>query len=143
MDFNKHDNIDRDVIEVSKDSLLLKIKGAKEFYTSTQSAWGFGGLALTLLTSAFLTESFVSILVIPGETIRMTFLALGVVCLAICVRNVHRWYRGKGKYDPEIIVGSLLQGTKPTLALPAPIELTLPVVKKTRVAAVARKKTQI
>lgn len=106
--FKEHDNRDRDVIIINKDSLVLKLFRSKEFYNSSNSAFGFGGIALALLSAGYLTESFRGVGYIPGETIRSIFIVLGIITLVLAVRSVFRWYKLKDGYEPEEIVRSLL-----------------------------------
>ncbi|MDD2657062.1 MAG: hypothetical protein PHD04_00140 [Candidatus Pacebacteria bacterium] len=106
--FKEHDNRDRDVIIINKDSLVLRLFRSKEFYNSSNSAFGFGGIAFASLSTGYLTETFRDIGYIPGETIRSIFIVLGIITLVLAVRSVFRWYKLKNGHEPEEIVRSLL-----------------------------------
>lgn len=105
----EHDNTDRDIIIINKDSLNLKLSNAKEFYNSSNSAFGFGGVAIALITSGYLTETFHSVGFIPGETIRSIFIALGIIFLGFTIKSALSWYKLRNTYEPESIVSNLLK----------------------------------
>ena len=107
--FREHDNVDRDVIIVNKDSLLLRLRGCKEFFSSTTAGFGYAGMAITLLSSAVLTENFRSIGAIPGETIRTTFIVLGITTTVLAGRCALRWLQNHKFNEPETIVEGLTQ----------------------------------
>jgi hypothetical protein len=70
VDTTVYDNIDRDIVVVNKDTLTLKLERCKNFHNASNSAFGLGGIAISLLTSGYLTDTFRSVGPIPGETIR-------------------------------------------------------------------------
>lgn len=72
--YREHDNTDRDIIIINKDSLLLKLFKSKEFYNSSNSAFGFMGIASAFISAGYLTETFHNVGFIPGETIRSIFI---------------------------------------------------------------------
>lgn len=120
-EFNKHDNIDREVIEISKDSLRLRLERCARYAVVPVEIGGYGGVALTLLSSAFLTESFHSVWNIPGETIRATFLFGGIASAARSIYQVWRWNQTKEEHTPEAIISSLSsEKAKPMVLIEAP-----------------------
>ncbi len=110
-----HDNIDRDIIIINKDSLILKLFKSKEFYNSSNSAFGFGGISLAFLSAGYLTETFHNVGFIGGETIRSIFIVLGIITLVLTGRSTLRWYKLKNGYEPEEIVKTLLRNTEKIL----------------------------
>jgi len=100
--------MDRDIIIINKDSLVLKLFRAKEFYNSLNSAFGFGGVALALLLSGYLTETFHNVGYIPGETIRAMFIALGLIFIGFTIKSVISWFKLKDTHDPIKMVFDLL-----------------------------------
>ena len=123
-DFHKHDNIDRDVIEISKGTLLLKLKSCAEYATIPAEILGYGGIALTLLGAAFLTESFHNIWYIPGETVRAAFLFGGIAASIKTAYQFVLWLKNKEDNSPEAIINSLIPlPFKPVALLNAPTNL--------------------
>lgn len=108
-EYTEHNNVDSDVIKINKDSLILRLYRCKDYYASSNSAFGFGGNAIALLLAGYLTETFKNIGPIPGETIRGTFIVLGIVCLVLTLRAVIAWIQTKGEHEPKKIVESLLK----------------------------------
>lgn len=106
---NEHDNTDRDIIIINKDSLILKLFKSKEFYNSSNLAFGFGGIALAFVSAGYLTETFHNVGFIPGETIRSIFIVLGIISTILAGRSVLRWYKLRNGYEPEEIVKALLK----------------------------------
>jgi hypothetical protein len=121
-EFKYHDNIDRDVIQVGRDSLLLLMKGCREYFAAEPAAWGYAGMAASLLVPAFLAEGFKNLLSVPGETVRAIIIVLGIVMLGFSGYYTRRWYLGRGEHDPDKIINRLLTKgmTTPPLMLPAP-----------------------
>ena len=56
-EFNRHDNIDYDVVEISKNSLLLKLRDCEKYASLPAETVGYGGIALTLYAAVFFTET--------------------------------------------------------------------------------------
>lgn len=109
INYKEHDNTDRDIIIINKDSLLLRLFKSKEFYNSSNSAFGFMGIALAFVSSGYLTETFHDIGFIPGETIRSIFIVIGVITLVLGGRSIIKWYKLKNGYEPDEIVSSLIR----------------------------------
>lgn len=107
----EHDNIDRDIIIINKDSLLLRILHCKEYYTSQVAAPTFFGISISLLVPGFLSESFRNMGPIPGETIRSSILVLGVIALVLSGYFFWKWYRSRETHEPHTIVNNLLKET--------------------------------
>ena len=107
----EHDNIDRDIIKINKDSLLLRILHCKEYYTSQVAAPTFFGISVSLLIPGFLSEAFRNMGPIPGETIRSSLLVLGVVSFVLSGYFFWKWYRSRETHEPKTIVNSLLRAT--------------------------------
>ena len=107
----EHDNIDRDIIIINKDSLLLRILHCKEYYTSQIAAPTFFGISISLLIPGFLSESFRSMGPIPGETIRSSLLVLGIIAFVLSGYFFWKWYRSRETHEPQTIVNSLLRAT--------------------------------
>lgn len=108
-DHVEHDNTDRDIIIINKDSLILKLFKSKEFYNSINSAFGFGGISVALIFSGYLTETFHNIGFIPGETIRSIFIVLGLVFLGLCIKSTISYFKLRNTNDPVKIIASLLK----------------------------------
>ena len=123
-EFNRHDNVDYDLVEINKDSLLLKLKECAEYSSLPAEVRGYGGLALTLSTVAFFTETSRGLWVISGETIQASFLVGAIVATAITLRKAIKWYTIRDGYTPEAIVRSLSGSriAKPMVYLPAPAQ---------------------
>ena len=142
-DFQKYDNIDREVVEISRGSLLLHLKNCAEYATIPSEARSYAGLALTLLASAFLTDHFYNIWGIPGETIRSTFLVGGIASAVWAGNRLRKWYQTKEKYTPEEIIKTLTLPQKTPVALlsapSAPIEY---VPKNSKIAITTKKLTR-
>ncbi len=105
----EHDNTDRDIIIINKDSLILKLFQSKEFYNSTSSAFGFVGVTLALLSAGYLTETFHNVGFIPGETVRTIFIALGLISAIFTIKSLWTWHKLKDTHEPKQIVSSLLK----------------------------------
>jgi len=105
----QHDNTDRDIIIINKDSLALKLFQSKEFFNSLNSAFGFGGVALALLSAGYLTETFRNVGNIPGETIRAVFIALGLIFIGFTINSLWAWFKLKDTHEPTQIVFGLLK----------------------------------
>lgn len=141
-DFQKYDNIDREVVEISRGSLLLHLKNCEGYATIPSEARSYAGLALTLLASAFLTDHFYNIWGIPGETIRAAFLVGGIASAVLAGNRFRKWYQTKEKYTPEEIVKTLTLPQKaPVALLPEPISPIEYVPKKSKIAAASKKFT--
>lgn len=114
----EHDNRDGDIIIINKDSLVLKLFRSKEFYNSSNSAFGFGGIASALLLAGYLTETFHGVGYIPGETIRAVFIMLGIVSAAFAIKSFLSWRKLKDTHEPVQVVSSLLinQYSTPSVA---------------------------
>jgi hypothetical protein len=112
LDFKEHDNIDRDIIKINKDSLMLKIQKCKDFYISSSSAFGFGGIALALFLGGYLTQTFHNVGFIPGETIRAIFIALGIMFALLAVKSTLIWKKFYKDHEPYQIISSLLKSEK-------------------------------
>ncbi len=123
METIEHNNMDRDIIIINKDSLILKLFKSKEFYNSSNSAFGFGGIATAFLSAGYLTESFHNIGFIPGETIRSIFIVLGIIGLVLTGRSIIIWHRLKNGYQPEELVASLLKTSNLEIELGSKINL--------------------
>lgn len=108
VDTTVYDNIDRDIVVVNKDTLTLKLERCENFHNASNSAFGLGGIAISLLTSGYLTDTFRSVGPIPGETIRATFLATGLVCGAVAVKSAINWWRLRSNHKPNNVVASLM-----------------------------------
>jgi hypothetical protein len=139
-DFNEYDNIDRDIIKISRDSLLLLFKDAREYFSSTTAAWGFLGIGISFLSSSILTESFRNLFYIPGETIRAVFIVLGVVTLGFSGYFGFKWKRGCAEFEPDVMIKKLIKQKEPERKLlPSPateiknsLTRTIKRVQKTR-----------
>ena len=105
----EHDNTDRDIILINKDSLVLRLFKSKEFYNSSNSAFGFGGISIAFLSTGYITDTFHNVGFIPGETIRSIFIVLGIITFVLAGRSIFRWYKLKNGHEPEEIVNSLLK----------------------------------
>lgn len=103
-----YNNVDRDIIIINKDSLILKLFKSKEFFNSINSAFGFGGVALALLSAGYLTETFHNVGYIPGETIRAMFISLGLIFIGFTAKSVISWFKLKDTHDPIKMVSDLL-----------------------------------
>ena len=121
-DFHKHDNIDRDIIEVSKDTLRLRLEECAKYAAIPAEAVGFGGMSLTLLAAAFLTEGFYDVWTISGGVVQSAFLLGGVVTGYKAIRKGMQWYREKEDFSPVAIIRSFTpkKDEHLTLLLPAP-----------------------
>jgi len=102
------DNIDRDIIKINKDSLLLRLTKCRDYYSSLNTIFGLGGIALSLVPSSYLTETFRNIGPIPGETIRGTFLSVGIFSAIFAIRSLVGWLKLRDAHDPEKITLSLV-----------------------------------
>lgn len=107
--YKEHDNTDRDIIIINKDSLLLRLYKSKEFYNSSNLAFGFMGIASAFISAGYLTETFHNLGFVPGETIRSIFIVIGIITFVLGGRSIFRWYKLKNGHEPGEIVGSLLQ----------------------------------
>lgn len=107
--FTEHDNVDRDVIKINKDSLLLRIANCKEYYTSLVAAPTFLGISVSLLIPGLLAEAFKTIEPVPGETIRTSLLVLGIVTLVLSGYFFIKWHRLRDTHEPRSIIESMIQ----------------------------------
>lgn len=120
--YRTHDHIDRDVVSISKNKLIRELGSAVESATVTRAIAPYGGFALTLLSAAFLTDTFHNFYVISGETIRAVFLLGGLVMSFLTVMKAARWRQLQGEHSPEAIVERLA----PTATEARPNMLLLP-----------------
>lgn len=121
--FRTHDNVDRDLIRINKDKLILEFDRGIDAATASRAIAPYGGLALTLFSAVFLTEKFHGISVVSGDTIRSAFLLGGIAMSVLTMYNVYQWWCSKGQNTAEAIVEKLAPSvTKsiPPLMLPAP-----------------------
>ncbi len=122
-EFSIHDNIDYEVIQVSKYSLLLNFKDCEKYAGLPAEVLGYGGIALSLLATVFFTESTRNLWKIPGTTIQAAFLVGAIITIIITLKKTILWYKVRDKYTPETIVASLSKnGTEPIVLLPAPLQ---------------------
>jgi hypothetical protein len=147
-EFNKHDNIDREVIEVSKSFLLLQLKDCEKYASLPAETVGYGGIAITLFATVFLTETTRNLWNISGSTVQAAFLVGAIVATVITVRKGILWYRIRNRYTPEAIIESLIkkEARKPIALLPAPSpesQNLLKVVKKPKDILERSKKPRI
>lgn len=105
----QHHNIDKDVIIVNKDSLILKLMECKDFYSSSNSFFGFGGIAISLISLSLFTETFRSTTYLSGETIRGMVLGLGLFCAIPTIFSALSWWRLRKTHEPKEIVKSFLK----------------------------------
>lgn len=117
LEFNTHNNIDTEIIRINKNSLFLHFKEIQSNSSIPTEAATYGGLFLTLLTSAFLTEKFHDLWSIPGETIRSAFLVGAIISLLYSIYNFMSWYKNRNKFTPEGILESLVNKKIKPLAL--------------------------
>lgn len=108
----EHDNTDRDIIIINKDSLLLRILHCKDYYTSQVAAPTFLGIAISLMVPGLLSESFRNIGPVPGETIRVSLIVLGVITFVLAGYFFWKWYQSKDTHEPQNIINSLLKNNK-------------------------------
>jgi hypothetical protein len=123
----EHDNSDRDIIIINKDSQLYRFK---DYISSSNGVISNLGTALTFLLAAYLTESFHNLGPIPGETVRASFIMFGMVSAGLFIRSVFGWYKTKNEYEPEKIIEGLIK-TPPLLIpditrIPSKISLSYP-----------------
>lgn len=111
-DIKEHDNVDKDVIKINKDSLLLRIIHCKEHYISQTAAPTLFGVSISLLIPGFISESFKNVGAVPGETIRMSLLVLGVVALVFSGYFAWKWYWSKDAHNPNTIIKNLTESSK-------------------------------
>ena len=116
-DFRYHDRIDRDVIKVSKDSLRLRLEDCAKYAALPAEVVGYGGIAITLLAAAFLSESIHNLWIIPGETVRSAFLVGGIVAICITASKGLRGYRSGKEHTPGAIIRELSEKTPQPIAL--------------------------
>jgi len=139
--FNHHDHIDRDVITISKHSLLAHLQTCANNASVPANAVGFGGVAISLITAGLLTESFRSFGLIPGETFRGIFIVGGFCAAVPAIKALYYWKTQKSDSAPEEIVRTLVHksSTQPValLTAPKPVRKTLRknVSKRTKVTA--------
>ena len=113
MDIIEHDNIDRDIIKINKNSLLLRIIHCKVYYTSLTATPTFLGISISLLVPGFLAESYKTIGPVPGETVRIILIVLGVVALTLTIFFFFQWLRLRDTHDPKNIIESMMyQGSE-------------------------------
>lgn len=121
--FQTYDNIDREVVKISKDKLLLHLKGCAENALVPSEARSYAGLALTLLASALLTDHFYDFWGVPGETIRAAFIIGGIISAILAGSRGWKWHQAKDKYTPEEIIKELTitpeHKTTPLLSSPS------------------------
>ena len=116
-EFRKYDHVDRDVIEINKDSLRLKIEKCVENSSAPVEARNLGGLAITLFLAGLVPETFRDLWVISGSTIQAGFLLGGVLVGFRALYYAQKWYRNREKYSPEQIVEELVRKPQPPIAL--------------------------
>ena len=122
--FNRYDNVDYDVVEVNKDTLLLKFRDCKKYACIPNETVTYASIALTLFATVFFTETSRGIWTISGETIQATFL-VGAIASTICaLYKGIRWYHVKGTFTPEAIIKSLTQ------EINVPVQILLPAPKQ-------------
>lgn len=147
-EFNRHDNIDYEVIEVNKDTLLLRMRDCASYASLPSETVGYAGISLTLLSSAFLSETMRGIWVISGATVHAAFLVGGVVAALATVYKAMRWYQVRDAHSPENTVDLLLPNKRPFIAglLPSPAEeaaVQQPRIRKTRTARQIAKESRV
>ena len=121
-EFTIYDNIDYEVIEVGKDSLLLKLRECQKYASLPAEIIGYGGIAITLLAAVFLTERTRNLWVVSGNTVQATFLVGGIVAMVLTIKKLIDWYHTRDGHTPEAIVESLSKSKemKPIALLSAP-----------------------
>lgn len=105
----KHHNIDSDVIYINKDTLTLKLLESKDFYNSSNSFFGFGGIAISLIALSLFTETFKNTAYLSGEAVRGLVLGLGIFCSIPAIKSAITWQKLKNSHEPKEIVLSLLK----------------------------------
>jgi len=115
-EFRKHDHRDLDVIEINKDSLQILFDRCAKYASLPSDIIGYGGIAIALLSAAFLTETFHDMWTIPGAQLRSAFLMGGIAMSVLTIRRAMQWFLMGKKYTPEELVFSLLPVPSPTEA---------------------------
>jgi hypothetical protein len=122
--FNRYDNVDYDVVEVNKDTLLLKLRDCEKYASASNETLTYASIALTLFAAVFFTETSRGIWTISGETIQATFLVGGIATTICALYKAVKWYRAKGTFTPEAIIKSLTRDTN------VPVQVLLPAPKQ-------------
>lgn len=116
-EFRTHDHIDRDIIHINKDGLLLRLQACAASASAASNFWGLLGIAIALLSAGLLTETFHPLFMIPGETFRAIFLLGGIACSILAVISGTKWYQQSDENRPENIVARLATAKKPQAPL--------------------------
>lgn len=120
--FNRHDNIDYQVVEVGKDTLLLKLRECEKYAGLPNETITYASMALSFFAAVFFTESTRGLGPVSGETIEATFLVGGVVCTIMALNKGYKWCSIKDRHSPQSIIDGLISKTeeKAIALLPAP-----------------------
>jgi len=103
-----HDNTDADLIVINKTKLSHNLELVRRFCASSNNTFAWLGLGVTFLITALITEKFIDIGSIPGETIRSVFVVLGLVGFGLFIKDGFHWFKLKNKYNPDSLVAELL-----------------------------------
>lgn len=112
-EFRYYDKIDRDVIQVNKDTLLLRISEVKDFSSATGSMWGWFSAALSFLLTALFAGNVSPVFGISGSAIRGAAFSWGLITLFLAGRSAYIWWKKQSNFTPESVVDGLRTTSAP------------------------------